>query len=66
MQIGVLTFVTDDGIGPVELGVGLEQRGFASLFPRSIRTSRSTPKRRTRAVDPSQGSTTGRWIRLWH
>jgi probable F420-dependent oxidoreductase len=32
VQIGVLTFVTDDGIGPVELGVGLEQRGFASLF----------------------------------
>ncbi|MGB8391905.1 LLM class F420-dependent oxidoreductase [Mycobacterium sp.] len=32
MRIGVLTFVTDEGIGPVELGVGLEQRGFASLF----------------------------------
>ena len=32
MQIGVLTFVTDEGIGPVELGVGLEQRGFESLF----------------------------------
>jgi probable F420-dependent oxidoreductase len=30
--IGVLTFVTDEGIGPVELGVGLEERGFESLF----------------------------------
>jgi probable F420-dependent oxidoreductase len=32
MQIGVLTFITDEGIGPVELGEGLEQRGFSSLF----------------------------------
>ena len=32
MRIGVLTFVTDDGIGPGELGAGLEQRGFESLF----------------------------------
>ena len=32
MQIGVLTFVTDEGIGPTELGAGLEERGFASLF----------------------------------
>jgi len=32
MRFGVLTFVTDEGIGPVELGEGLEQRGFASLF----------------------------------
>ena len=32
MRIGVLTFVTDEGISPVELGVGLEQRGFESLF----------------------------------
>jgi probable F420-dependent oxidoreductase len=32
MRIGVLTFVTDEGIGPVELGEALEQRGFASLF----------------------------------
>jgi probable F420-dependent oxidoreductase len=32
MRIGVLTFVTDEGIGPVELGEGLEQRGFDSLF----------------------------------
>jgi probable F420-dependent oxidoreductase len=30
--IGVLTFVTDEGIGPVELGQALEQRGFESLF----------------------------------
>ena len=32
MGFGVLTFVTDDGIGPVELGQALEQRGFGSLF----------------------------------
>jgi probable F420-dependent oxidoreductase len=32
MQFGVLTFVTDEGIGPVELGRALEERGFASLF----------------------------------
>jgi probable F420-dependent oxidoreductase len=32
VHIGVLTFITDEGIGPVDLGVGLEERGFASLF----------------------------------
>jgi probable F420-dependent oxidoreductase len=32
MDFGVLTFVTDEGIGPVELGQALEQRGFESLF----------------------------------
>lgn len=32
VRTGVLTFVTDEGIGPVELGVGLEERGFESLF----------------------------------
>jgi probable F420-dependent oxidoreductase len=32
MRFGVLTFVTDEGIGPAELGAGLEQRGFESLF----------------------------------
>ncbi|GAB1811827.1 LLM class F420-dependent oxidoreductase [Mycobacterium sp. MUNTM1] len=32
MGFGVLTFVTDDGIGPAELGKALEQRGFESLF----------------------------------
>ncbi len=32
MRFGVLTFVTDEGIGPVELGAGLEQRGLGSLF----------------------------------
>jgi probable F420-dependent oxidoreductase len=30
--IGVLTFITDEGIGPVELGAALEERGFDSLF----------------------------------
>lgn len=32
MGLGVLTFVTDEGIGPGELGQALEQRGFESLF----------------------------------
>jgi probable F420-dependent oxidoreductase len=32
VRFGVLTFVTDEGIGPAELGAGLEQRGFESLF----------------------------------
>ena len=32
MRFGVGTFVTDDGIGPAELGAGLEERGFESLF----------------------------------
>src|SRR5271163_5110288 len=32
VQIGVLNFVTDEGIGPAELGEALEQRGFESLF----------------------------------
>jgi probable F420-dependent oxidoreductase len=32
LKIGVLNFVTDQGIGPAELGEALEQRGFESLF----------------------------------
>jgi probable F420-dependent oxidoreductase len=32
MRFGVLTFITDEGIGPVELARALEQRGFGSLF----------------------------------
>jgi probable F420-dependent oxidoreductase len=32
MGVGILTFVTDQGIGPVELGQALERRGFESLF----------------------------------
>ncbi|OBK13337.1 LLM class F420-dependent oxidoreductase [Mycobacterium asiaticum] len=32
MDFGVLTFVTDESIGPVELGRALEERGFESLF----------------------------------
>jgi probable F420-dependent oxidoreductase len=32
MPFGVLTFITDEGIGPVELGRALEERGFGSLF----------------------------------
>jgi probable F420-dependent oxidoreductase len=32
VRLGVFTFITDDGIGPVELGKAVEQRGFESLF----------------------------------
>jgi alkanesulfonate monooxygenase SsuD/methylene tetrahydromethanopterin reductase-like flavin-dependent oxidoreductase (luciferase family) len=32
VRFGVLNFVTDEGISPTELGSGLEQRGFESLF----------------------------------
>jgi probable F420-dependent oxidoreductase len=32
VKFGVLTFVTDEGIGPVDLGIALEERGFESLF----------------------------------
>lgn len=32
MGFGVLTFVTDEGIAPADLGKALEQRGFESLF----------------------------------
>jgi probable F420-dependent oxidoreductase len=32
VRLGVLTFVTDEGIGPAELGTAVEERGFESLF----------------------------------
>ena len=32
VRLGVLNFVTDEGIGPAELGQALEERGFESLF----------------------------------
>jgi probable F420-dependent oxidoreductase len=32
MRFGVFTFLNDTGIGPVELAVALESRGFGSLF----------------------------------
>ncbi|GAA2077815.1 LLM class F420-dependent oxidoreductase [Actinomadura alba] len=32
LRFGVTTFVTDEGIGPVELGRAVEERGFESLF----------------------------------
>ena len=32
MGFGVLYFITDEGTGPVELGKGLEERGFELLF----------------------------------
>ena len=32
MRLGVFTFFNASGIGPVDLAVGLETRGFGSLF----------------------------------
>ncbi|QIS20382.1 LLM class F420-dependent oxidoreductase [Nocardia terpenica] len=46
MQIGIVTFVTDEGIGGPKLGVALEERGFDSLFLAEhshIPASRATP-----------------------
>jgi probable F420-dependent oxidoreductase len=46
VRFGVLTFITDQGIGPVDLGPALEQRGFESLFLAEhthIPVTRSTP-----------------------
>jgi probable F420-dependent oxidoreductase len=46
VRFGVLTFITDQGIAPVDLGPALEQRGFESLFLAEhthIPVARSTP-----------------------
>ena len=46
MKFGIATFVTDEGICPVELGRAVEDRGFESLFVAEhshIPTSRTTP-----------------------
>lgn len=32
MNFGILTFVTDEGISPTDLGTALEERGFESMF----------------------------------
>lgn len=46
MRCGIATFVTDDGIGPAELGRACEERGFDSVFLAEhshIPASRQTP-----------------------
>ncbi|GAA4613822.1 LLM class F420-dependent oxidoreductase [Saccharopolyspora hordei] len=46
MEFGVATFITDEGIGPADLGRALEERGFDALFVAEhthIPTSRETP-----------------------
>lgn len=46
MEYGISTFVTDEGIGPAELGTAMEERGFGALFVAEhthIPTSRETP-----------------------
>jgi probable F420-dependent oxidoreductase len=46
MKFGISTFVNDDGIGPVDLGRAVEERGFDSLFVpehTNIPASRETP-----------------------
>jgi len=65
VRIGVLTFVTDEGICPVALGEALEQRGFSSLFLAEhshIPVNAQTPYPGGARF---LGSTTGLWIRLW-
>ena len=61
MRIGVLTFVTDEGIGPVELGSRhSSSAGLRRCSWPSTRTSRSTRRPRIRWVVRFRGSTTGR------
>ncbi|MBP2478516.1 putative F420-dependent oxidoreductase [Crossiella equi] len=46
MDLGIVTFLTDYGIGPVRLGQAVEERGFSSLFLTEhthIPVSRRTP-----------------------
>ncbi|MET0135758.1 MAG: LLM class F420-dependent oxidoreductase [Kibdelosporangium sp.] len=46
MKFGISTFVTDDGIGPADLGRAIEERGFDSLVVAehtNIPASRETP-----------------------
>jgi len=46
MQIGIATFITDEGVSPVDLGRALEDRAFDSLFITEhshIPVSRETP-----------------------
>ena len=46
MDFGIVTLLTDYGIGPVPLGRAVEERGFGSLFLAEhthIPTSRATP-----------------------
>ncbi len=65
VRVGVLTFVTDQGIGPVELGVGLEDRGFESLF---LAEHSHIPVMRRRPIHWAgrfHRSTTGLWIHSW-
>lgn len=65
MQFGVLTFVTDEGIGPAELGAALEHRGFESLFLADTPIFPSTRRAPTRAVAQFRRSITAPWIPLW-
>lgn len=65
MGFGVLTFVTDEGIGPADLGKALEQRGFESLFLAEHSHIPVDAKLRTRVAARSRASTTARWIRSW-
>lgn len=46
MDLGIVTFLTDYGLGPVQLGHAVEERGFGSLFLTEhthVPTSRRTP-----------------------
>lgn len=64
MGFGVLTFVTDEGIAPADLGNALEQRGFESLFLAEHSHIPVDAKTPYPGGDRSRGSTTAHWIRL--
>ena len=65
MRIGVLTFMTDEGIGPTELGVGLEERGFASLFLAEHSHIPVDAKTPYPGAARYRESTTAPWTRSW-
>ena len=62
MRLGVFTFVNDTAIGPVDVAVALETRGFASLFVTEHSHIPVNTKLRTRWAVRSRRSTTGRSI----
>ena len=59
MRFGVTTFVTDEGIGPMELGRAVEERGFESLF---VSEHTHIPVKRE-SVWPEGGELPGKYFR---
>ena len=62
MRIGVTVFLTDQTIGPAELGRALAERGFQSYYAPEhthIPISRATPRR---SASRCRTTTPGPWI----